>query len=85
VIDPEKARPLFDRSVKPVLVDEVSGAKLAVPEPPKVGALRSTSPPQAGRVYFVVFANPGKLLSAGAAVTVEIGGFRAEHMVIDGG
>lgn len=85
VIDAEKARPLLDRSVKPVLIDEASGARLIVPEPPKVGMLRSSSPPREGLVHFVLFANPGKLLKAGASVTVEIGDFSAAHMVIDGG
>jgi hypothetical protein len=35
VIDPEKAKPLLSRQVKPYLVDQESGAKLIVPAPPK--------------------------------------------------
>ena len=36
VLDPEKAMPLFDRKIKPYLVDEATGAMFAVPAPPKV-------------------------------------------------
>jgi len=83
VIDAEKAAPLFDRKIKPHLIDEATGAKFAVPEPPKVGALRTTRPPQADRNYFIMFANPGRYIKKGNKVTVVIGEFKAENLVVE--
>jgi hypothetical protein len=75
VLDARKARPLFERKTKPVLTDEKTGTVLAVPTPPKTGPLRSSNDPKAGRTYFMFFANPGRLVSAGQTVTVTIGQF----------
>jgi hypothetical protein len=84
VLDPEKAAPLFDRAVKPYLIDEATGSTLLVPAPPKVGPLRQTTrAPTAGRIYFMMFANPGKFIQAGQKVTVVIGEFRAEHLTVE--
>ena len=83
VIDPEKAAPLFKRQIKPYLIDQASGAKFAVPNPPKTGPLRTTNPPQAGRTYFIIFANPGKFVKPGNKVTVVIGDFKAENLVVE--
>jgi hypothetical protein len=83
VLDTEKATPLFDWKIKPYLVDEATGAVLAVPEPPKVGALRNTRKPQPDRNYFILFANPGRYVQKGKRVTVVIGDFKAEHLVVE--
>lgn len=83
VLDPEKAAPLFDRKVKPLLIDQATGAKFAVPEPPKVGALRNTRKPVANKNYFVIFANPANYVKKGNKVTVVIGDFRAENLVVE--
>ena len=84
VIDPEKAKPLLSRQVKPYLVDQESGAKLIVPAPPKVGSLRQKSnEPLPGKIYFIIFSNPGKLVKRGNKVTVVIGDFKAEGLIIE--
>ncbi|MBI5632249.1 MAG: hypothetical protein HZA15_02075 [Nitrospirae bacterium] len=83
VLDPEKAVPLFDRNIKPYLVDEATGAMFTVPEPPKIGALRNTRKPQSERNYFILFANPGRYMQKGKSVTVVVGDFRAEHLVVE--
>ena len=83
VRDPEKAALLFDRGIKPYLVDDSTGAIFVVPEPPKVGALRSTRKPQTDRNYFVMFANPGRYVKKGNRITVMIGDFKAEHLVVE--
>ena len=83
VIDPEKASPLFVRKTKPYLVDQASGARFAVPSPPKTGPLRTSDPPQANRNYFIFFANPGKFVKAGNTVTVVIGNFKAENLTVE--
>jgi hypothetical protein len=82
VIDAEKARPLFKRSTKPVLIDQASGARLSVPRTAKLGPLRNSDEPIAGRIYFMAFANTGKLIKPGDKVTIEIGEFRAEDLVV---
>jgi hypothetical protein len=83
VIDAEKARPLFKRSTKPVLIDQASGARFSVPRTAKIGPLRSSDEPIAGRIYAMLFANRGKSVKPGDKVTVEIGEFRAEDLVVN--
>jgi hypothetical protein len=84
IVDPNVAAPLLDRSLKPYLVDQTTGARLIVPAPPKVGALRQSSyQPNAGRTYFIIFGNPGRLVKRGGMVTVVIGDFRAENLVVE--
>jgi len=84
VTDVEKARQLFDRKVKPYLIDQTTGTKLLVPNAPKLGALRQMPKnPVANKNYFVLFANPGQIVKAGNKVTVVIGDFRAENLVVE--
>jgi hypothetical protein len=82
VLDPEKAKPLFERRIKPVLTHAESGAKLIVPTPAKTGALRNSNSPIAGRTYWMFFANPGKLVQPGQHVSVVIGEFHADGLVV---
>jgi len=82
VLDPKKAKPLFERRTKPVLTLVETGARLIVPTPPTTGALRNSNPPIAGHVYWMFFANPGKLVKPGQHVSVEIGEFRADGLVV---
>jgi hypothetical protein len=83
VLDAEKAAPLFDRKNKAHLIDQATGAKFLVPESPKVGALRTTRPPQVGKNYFIIFANPGKYIKKGNTVTVVVGDFKVENLVVE--
>lgn len=82
VLDPEKAKPLFERKIKPMLTHVDSGAKFIVPTPPKTGALRNSNMPQADRTYWMFFANPGQYVKPGDAVTIEIGDFVAKNIVV---
>jgi hypothetical protein len=85
IVDAEKARALVDRRVKPYLIDERSGSRLMVPAPPKVGPLRQSmrhGNPQAGRTYFVLFANPARMIEKGQQVTVVIGDFKATNLTV---
>lgn len=76
VLDARKAKPIFERKTKPILRDDATGVEVAVPVPPKTGALRSSNDPKAGRTYFMFFANPARFIKAGSAVTVTIGAVR---------
>lgn len=82
VLDAEKAKPLFERRTKPVLTHAESGATLIVPTPAKTGALRNSNPPIVGRTYWMFFANPGRLVKPGEHVSVEIGEFRVDGLVV---
>jgi hypothetical protein len=82
VLDAKKAQPLFERQTKPILTHAESGAKFVVPTPAKTGALRNSNLPQAGRIYWMFFANPGKFIKLGEQVNIEIGDFLAESLVV---
>ena len=82
VLDPEKAKPLFERQTKPTLTHVDSGATFIVPTPPKTGALRNSNPPLADPTYWMFFANPGKYVKPGDLVTIEIGDFVARNIVV---
>lgn len=87
VTDPEKAAPLFDSRFKPYIEAEQSGAKFAVPSAAKVGSLRTTNRGhniKAGKIYTIMFANPGFHLKPGQKATVGIGDFKVEHLTIRG-
>ena len=56
---------------------------LAVPETAKLGPLRNSNIPQEGRIYWMFFGNAGKLVEAGDKVTVVIGDFRVEDLVVE--
>lgn len=83
VVDPGKARPLFDAKAPAHLVDEASGKALAVPDTPKTGRLRNTGTPEAGRTYFILFQNQAGLLEKGDRVSVVIGDFAARDLVVE--
>ena len=84
VLDPDKAVPLFRREVKPYIVDEATGAKFTVPDLPKVGAVRSTTRnPVAGQEHFILFTNPNMFMKSGSKVTVVIGDYKKEHLVVE--
>jgi hypothetical protein len=82
VLDARKAAPLFERQTKPVLTHVESGKKLIVPVPGKTGALRNSNPPLTGRVYWMFFSNPGNLVKPGDHVSVEIGEFHADGLIV---
>lgn len=82
VVDAEKAQPLFERQVKPMLTHTESGAKLIVPTPAKTGALRNSNPPKDGQIYWMFFANPGQFVKPGERVSIAIGDFVAENLVV---
>lgn len=84
VIDARKAKPLFVRRTKPVMRDEATGAELAVPVPPKTGALRSSNDPKAGRTYFMFFGNPGRQIAEGASLSLTIGPFAVRGLRVQG-
>jgi len=83
VLDAEKATDLFKRQIKPYLIHQESEKVMAVPETAKLGPLRNSNIPQEGKIYWMFFGNAGKLVQAGDKVTVVIGEFRVEDIVVE--
>ena len=83
-VDPDKALPVLDMKIKPCLIDQATGVKMMVPDPPKVGQLRAhTMKPLAGKIYYIIFANPGNYIKRGRRVTVVVGDFKAENIIVE--
>jgi hypothetical protein len=83
VLDPVKAKELFVRQNKPALVHQKTGKVLVVPETAKIGPLRNSDDPKQGKIYWMFFGNAGGLVKTGDQVTVVIGDFRAEDLVVE--
>jgi hypothetical protein len=84
IIDPEKALSLINPKAKPYVIDQKTGKTVAVPSLPKVGALKQRGKrAYPGRIYFILFANPGEFIKPGDKVSVVIGDFKAEDIVVE--
>ena len=83
VLDSNKAKSLADKRLEPSLVDEKAHVKLVVPMMDKVGKLRQTSTPEAGKTYWMLFSNKGGYVKRGDHVNVKIGSFHADGLVVD--
>lgn len=83
VLEPEKAAALNDKKSEPSLIDPQAGVKLVIPEMEKVGKLRQSTAPIAGKQYWMAFSNSGRRVRPGHRVDVEIGNFRAQGLVVE--
>jgi len=83
VLDAQKAKTLNEKTNEPALYDPAIRAKLVVPSLEKVGQLRQSSTPEAGRVYWMAFSNPGKVVKRGDRVNVVIGQFQINGLLVE--
>jgi hypothetical protein len=83
VLDADKATDLFKRQIKPHLIHQKTEKVLSVPETAKLGPLRNSNTPQAGKIYWMFFGNAGQMVKAGDKVTVVIGDFRVENLMVE--
>jgi hypothetical protein len=83
VVEPERAGVLNDKKIEPSLIDPKAGVSLVVPVMEKIGQLRQSAPPEAGKSYWMAFSNKGRLVKRGDRVDVVIGPFRAENLIVD--
>ena len=83
VVDAARASTLNDAKLEPTLVDPAARVSLVIPSLEKVGKLRQSSTPTEGRSYWMAFSNKGRPVKRGDRVTVIIGQFRAEGLVVD--
>jgi hypothetical protein len=83
VLDPAKASVLNDKQNTATLNDPQAGVSLVVPTMEKIGQLRQSAPPEAGRSYWMTFSNKGRPVARGHRVDVVIGPFKASNLVVD--
>lgn len=84
VLDPDKAHVLGDKNSKPYVTDWKSGRQLTVPTMEKIGQLRQqVTRLEAGREYWMVFANPGKLVKPGDKVDVVVGAIHLDGLIVE--
>jgi len=83
VLDPAKAAVLNDKANVASLDDPQAGVSLVVPTMEKIGALRQSTAPEAGRSYWMTFSNKGRRVARGHRVDVVIGQFKASNLVVD--
>lgn len=82
VLDPAKAKVLNDKKNEPSLIDPQAGVRLVIPSLEKVGKLRQSSDPEAGKAYWMAFSNKGRPVKPGHRVTIVIGNFRADGLIV---
>lgn len=83
VLDPEKSKVLNDKKLEPALIFPEGRVKLVIPSLEKVGQLRQSSTPEAGKSYWMAFSNPQRTVKRGDRVDVVIGQFRAQGLVVE--
>ena len=83
VLDAEKAKALNSKKSEPFLIDPQARVKLVIPSLEKIGQLRQSGTPVAGKAYWMAFSNKGRLVKRGHRVNVVIGQFRADGLVVD--
>ncbi|HST09948.1 MAG TPA: hypothetical protein VLL05_06210 [Terriglobales bacterium] len=83
VLDPDKAEVLNDKKSEPSLIDPQAGVRLEIPQLEKVGKLRQSSTPEAGKSYWMAFSNKGRIVKPGDHVDVVIGKFHADGLIVE--
>jgi hypothetical protein len=83
VLDPDKSKAINDKKIDAFLLAQDSHIRLSVPTMEKVGQLRQSPPPEAGKTYWMAFSNPGRRVRPGDRVDVVIGQFRADGLVVE--
>jgi hypothetical protein len=83
VTDAIKAANLNDKASTPYLLDERARAVLQVPTMEKVGPLRQSNTPENGKSYWMVFSNKGRVVKPGDQVSIVIGRFRVDKLIVE--
>ncbi len=83
VLDTGKSEVLNDKKADPSLIDQRANVRLEIPQLEKVGKLRQTSAPEVGKTYWMAFSNKGRLVKPGDHVSIVIGKFRADGLVVE--
>jgi len=82
VVDTNKAKVLIDKAAAPLMVAPRTKVALQVPVMDKVGPLRQSTELETGKTYWMVFSNKGGLVKPGDHVSVLVGKFRVDGLVV---
>lgn len=83
VLDATRANELLGPGVKPLLINEATGATMGVPMTAKLGPLRQTQATQRpDHLYFVMFLNSAGL-TPGSKVTAQLGGISVPDLTVE--
>jgi hypothetical protein len=82
VVDTNKAKVLIDKAAAPLMISPKASIALQVPVMDKVGALRQSTELESGKTYWMVFSNKGNLVRPGDHVSVVVGRFRVDGLVV---
>jgi hypothetical protein len=67
-----------------VLIDELSERDLSIHTAPRIGGMsQKARQREAGRMYFILFGNPGSLAKEGGKVTLRIEDVEVEHIPVE--
>jgi hypothetical protein len=83
ILDPQKAKILNDKQVPAFLNSPEHRIQLVIPSLEKVGQLRQSNTPEAGRSYWMAFSNPQRSVKRGDRVNVVIGQFHADGLAVE--
>jgi len=83
VVNPAKAKPLNDKKIDAFLISPGASVKLVIPSLEKVGQLRQTETPEAGKSYWMAFSNPRRRVRPGDRVNIDIGQFHVAGLVVE--
>ena len=83
ILDPQKAKILNDKTTQAFLNSPEHHIQLVIPSLEKVGQLRQSNTPEAGKSYWMAFSNPGRRVRPGDRVNVVIGNFQAQGLVVE--
>ncbi|MDE3011526.1 MAG: hypothetical protein KGI67_11615 [Pseudomonadota bacterium] len=83
ILESSKAAVLNEKRSKAFVIDEATDVRLSVPAMENIGELRQTPAPAEGRIYYILFGNPGRLVKPGGKVDVLVGAFRADGVIVD--
>jgi hypothetical protein len=82
IVDSGKATLLGDKVSTPQMLDEKARAVLQIPTLEKVGQLRQAGAQEVGKAYWMAFSNKGNVVKAGHQVSVVIGQFRVDGLIV---
>jgi hypothetical protein len=83
VVSPARAEILGDKRATPYLVGLRSHAILQVPVMDRIGQMRQTGAPIAGKEYWMVFSNKGNLVKVGDRVNVVVGTLHVDGLIVE--
>jgi len=83
VVDANKAKAMNDDNAEPYLYDYRAKVKLVIPKLEFMGQMRQTATPEKGKSYWMGFSNKGSPVKKGDRVSVEIGKFKIDGLVVE--